>query len=57
VVVAAVSDSDLVVDEFVDESVFVGDAAGPVGGEVVLEGFGLADAFVAGARADPRSGC
>src|SRR5205814_60608 len=41
-------DVDLVVEELVDEPVLVVDPAGPVPLEV-LEQFGLADAFVAGA--------
>ena len=50
VVVAARRGTDLVVDDLVDESVLVGDASRPVAVEAVLEGFGLADAVVAGAR-------
>ena len=46
VVVAAGSDADLVVDDLVDESMLVGDASRPVSSEVILQGFGLSDAFV-----------
>ena len=45
--VAAGGDSDFGVGDFVDESVLVGDASGPISGEVVFEGFGFADPFVA----------
>ena len=45
--VAAGGDSDFGVGDFVDESVLVGDASGPVSGEVVFEGFGFADSFIA----------
>ncbi len=47
VVVAAGRDPDLVIGDLVDRPVFICDAAKPVAGKVVFEGFGLADAFVA----------
>ena len=39
-------DIDVVVVEAVDETIFLGDAPAPISGEVVAEGFGLADSFV-----------
>jgi len=46
-VVAAGGDPDLLVDDLTHQAVLIGDASGPVAGKVVLEGRGLADAFVA----------
>jgi hypothetical protein len=46
VVIAAGSDSDLVVNDFVDESMLVRDASRPVSSKVILQWFGLSDAFV-----------
>ena len=39
-VVAARCDADRIIAELVDEAMFVGDPAGPVSGEVVLECLG-----------------
>ena len=47
VVVSAGCYPNLVIADFVDESVFIGDSSRPIGGEVVLEGLRLADALVA----------
>ena len=42
----ASGDIDVVVIAAVDETVFLGDASAPISGEVVAQGFGLADSFV-----------
>src|SRR6266446_8764543 len=47
VVVPAGGDADLVLGDLVDVAVFVGDPAGPVSLEAVLERLGLADPLVA----------
>ena len=47
VVVAAGGNTNFLADDFVYQAVLVGDASGPVAGEVVLERLRLADALVA----------
>jgi hypothetical protein len=47
VVVAADGDVDFVIDDLVDQSVFIGDAARPVAVKSVFERFWFPDAFVA----------
>src|SRR5699024_3962930 len=47
VVVAARRDTHLVLERFVDQAVFIVDATRPVPLEAVLQGFGLADPFIA----------
>ena len=47
VVVAAGGNTNFLADEFVYQAVLVGDASGPVAGEVVLERLRFTDALVA----------
>jgi hypothetical protein len=55
-VVPAGGYADLVGDDLVDEAVFVGDPAGPVSLEAMLERLGFADPFVAVALDNSNQG-
>jgi len=44
--ITELGNKDGIILNFIDDAVFIGDAAGPVSGEAVFEGFRFADALV-----------